>query len=270
MTACLVTGTADSLDVRNLSRLERAPLPALVVSNSERHESDDSQVLASILLALFSLRFSSPVQELGDVSGLLRDSGHCTILVLHPAIVKRRRHGDSTPGEVRVVVKTRHHFLAGRRLAVSSQESKYVVVTIVARFDHQTQVWRVRTTVGSTSCFLVGVRRRDLVIRLSRTFKHFSDLIRPIKHVDFFRHLLDFFHSVGYTNKLTESNVLERVAGSTNLTVHLESTSEGPMVKRGKVSCVTPRVMWRMDNIFFIEEGDLGSGDCRKGGSTSS
>jgi hypothetical protein len=76
--------------------------------------------------------------------------------------------------------------------------------------------------------------------------------------------LLDLFESVGYTNKLTESNVLERVARCTNFTVDLESTSEGSMVKGGKISLVTPGIVRRVHNIFLIEEGDLGGGSCRK------
>jgi hypothetical protein len=227
----LVAGTSNSLNVRDLSRLQWTPLPAFVVSNTESHESNNSQVLASILLALLRLGLRGPVQELGNITGLLRDGGFSAILVLNTTVVKRRRHGDGTTWEVRVVMQTGHHFLSGRSLAVSSEESKDVIMTVVSGLDHQTQVRRVSTTVSSTSSLLVGVRGGNLIVRLSGAFKHFPNIVGSIQDVNILGHLLHFFGGVGDTDQLTESNVLERVARSTDLTVYLVTTSESSVVE---------------------------------------
>mmetsp|Transcript_77568 Transcript_77568/g.225127 ORF Transcript_77568/g.225127 Transcript_77568/m.225127 type:complete len:348 (+) Transcript_77568:15-1058(+) len=266
----LMTSTTDTLHVRDLSRLQWAPLPTLVVSDTKGHESKNNHVLAGVLLTLLSLRLGGPVQELSNITSLLRDGGNSTILIFNTAIVQRRRHRNSTTREVRIVVKTRHHFLSSGGLTVSSKKGKDVVVSAVTSLDHQTQIRWVSTTIGGTSSFLVGVRRRDLIIWLTGTLEHFSSLVGSIQDIDFLRHLLDFFGSVGHSNQLTESNVLKRVTRSTNFTVNLESTSKSTMVERGEISSVTPRVVRRVHKIFLIQKGNLGSGGCRKSRSSGS
>mmetsp|Transcript_11532 Transcript_11532/g.21284 ORF Transcript_11532/g.21284 Transcript_11532/m.21284 type:complete len:214 (+) Transcript_11532:127-768(+) len=206
---CLVsTSSANTLDVGNLSCLQWGPLPTLVVPNTECHKCEDDHVLASVLLAFLRLWLSCPAQELSHISGLLRDSSDRPIVILDTTITKRRGHGDGTTREVRVVMKTRHHFLSCRWLAISSQQRKDVVGSVVSSLDHQTQVRRVGTAVGSTPSLLVGVRRWKNIVGLARALKHLTLVVGSVQDVDILGHFFNFICRVCHSNQFAETNVM--------------------------------------------------------------
>mmetsp|Transcript_6357 Transcript_6357/g.18682 ORF Transcript_6357/g.18682 Transcript_6357/m.18682 type:complete len:257 (+) Transcript_6357:169-939(+) len=248
--------TTDTLDVSDLSCLQWAPLPALVVSNSKDQECHDSQVLACVLLAFLRLWLGGPVEELGNITCLLRDGGRGSVFVLDASVVKRRGHRDGTAREVRVVVKTWHHFLSGRWLSVSGEEGEDVVESVVSGLDHETQVRRVGSAICGAAGLLVGVRARDGVVRLSWALEHFSIAVGSVEDVDLLGHLLDLLRGVGDPDQLTEPDVLERVAAGADLAVDLESASERGVVERGEVSVVAPWVVWRVDDVLLLQECD--------------
>mmetsp|Transcript_13191 Transcript_13191/g.27910 ORF Transcript_13191/g.27910 Transcript_13191/m.27910 type:complete len:316 (-) Transcript_13191:105-1052(-) len=265
----LVTGSTDALNVGNLSSLQRCPLPTLVVANTESHKGQNNHVFAGILFSLFRLGLGGPTQKLGNVSGLLRYGGLCSVLVLDTTVIEWGRHRDSSSGKVGIVMKTRHHFFSGRSIAVSGQKRKNVIRTVVSGFDHQTQIGWVCTAVGSTTGLFVGVGRWNYVVWFTGALEHFSLVVGAIEDVYVLCHFLHFFFRVGHSDEFTESNVMQRMARSTNLTVHLVPTTKGRMVKRGKISLVTPRVVRWVDYVFLVHESDRYGGYSRHGGCSS-
>mmetsp|Transcript_30336 Transcript_30336/g.71526 ORF Transcript_30336/g.71526 Transcript_30336/m.71526 type:complete len:319 (-) Transcript_30336:174-1130(-) len=258
----LVRSPANSLDVGNLSRLERCPLPAFVVSSTEGHKGQNDHVLAGILFPFLRLGLCGPAQKLRNVPGLLGYGGLRSVLVLDASIGERGRHRNGSPWKVGIVVETGHHFLSGRWITVSGQEGKDVIGTVVSCLDHETQIGRVRPTVRGATGLLVGIGRRNHVVRFSGALEHFSLVVGAVENVHVLRHLLYFLFRVGDPDQLAESNVVQRVARGADLTVYLVAPAKSRVVERREVPLVPPRIVRWVDNVFFVQQRHR-DGGCR-------
>jgi len=163
-------------------------------------------------------------------------------------------HRYRSTRKVGIVVKSGHHFLTGGCIAVSGQEGKHVIRTVVSGLDHQAQIGRVCTTVGSTASLFVSVWGWNHVVRFPGALEHLPLVVGTVHNIHVLRHLLHFLSCVGNSNELSESYVLQRVTGGANLTVYLVSTAKGGVVKGRKISLVAPRIMRGMDDVLFVHQ----------------
>ena len=184
------------LEIRNSPSFVRRPLEPLVISSHDRSKSNNKQVLCSTLLPLIRLWLRAPIQKLHHILCLLRDSRRSPIFIIHSTIIQRGRHGNGSSREVWVVVETWHHRFASRCVAVPSQETEEVVLTRVSGFDHESEIRRQCSTIGRTTLFFVGIRGRERIIEFTRTFEHFTFVIRSIDDIDLGGHLDQFVQGV--------------------------------------------------------------------------
>mmetsp|Transcript_18708 Transcript_18708/g.38698 ORF Transcript_18708/g.38698 Transcript_18708/m.38698 type:complete len:218 (-) Transcript_18708:62-715(-) len=193
------------------------------------------------------------MQELHNITSLLRNGGHGAIIVFHSIILQRRRHGNTTAREVGVVVERFHHFLAGGFVHVSSQKGKHVIVSFMACANHDRQIRWKGTIVGRSSLFIILIGGWKLIVGFGGAFKHFSFLIGSIHHHAFLGHGGHFFLGVCHTGQFTPTNKFQRVTGGADFAVHLESTTQSTVIEGSKETKMPPRIRRGCQHTFGHE-----------------
>lgn len=121
------------------------------------------------LLPLVMFRLGSPRQESNNILRHLRSSSRGTVIVLDETVEQDSGHGDTTTGEVRVVVHALSDLDTSGRVAVASKQRVDVVGTAVSGLDDQRKIRRKGTGVTGTSSLVVGVGSGHVVGELTPT-----------------------------------------------------------------------------------------------------
>lgn len=225
----------------NLSVLNWSPLELLDPDGNEVEGGGNDQGLDTQSLSFVVFWFRGPVEEGGNILGHLGGGGRGTVFVFNQVIKQNSTHGNGTTWEVRVVVGAWWQLDTGRRLVrVTSQQGEDVIAGTVSGLDDQRQVWWVGTLVGSSGSLFVGVRTWDVVGQLTWSLLRVTFVIRFVVVLEFLSHLLGFCVGVGDTDKVSPSDSVKRVAGSTDFSVDLETSSNGGVVEGVEHTVVGP------------------------------
>ncbi|KAH3658765.1 hypothetical protein OGATHE_006491 [Ogataea polymorpha] len=174
-----------------------------------------------------------------------------------PVVVEQdSTHGNSTTWEVWVVVGTWRKLDTGWWLIwVTSQQRENVVTTTVSGLDNQREIRRQSTLIGSSGSLFVGIRTWDVVGKLTWSLSWVTLVIWFIVVFELFSHGSGFALSVRNTNKRSPSNSVQGMACCANLSVDLETSSNGGMVKCIKHTTVGPSVFWSVQTVLGSSHG---------------
>lgn len=119
------------------------------------------------LLPLVMFRLRSPRQESDDILSHLRSSSGSTVIVLDETVEQDSGHGNTTTGEVGVVVHAFSNLDTSGGVAVTGKQRVDVVGTAVSGLDDQRKIRGKGTSVTGTSGLLVGVGSGHVVGELT-------------------------------------------------------------------------------------------------------
>lgn len=92
--------------------------------------------------------------------------------------------------------------------------------------NNQAQIGRECASITGTGSLLIGVWGWHVVRKFSGTLKHFALRIWAVGVFNLLGHGFHFIGGMGDANQITPGNAVERVAGGTDFTVDLVSTSD--------------------------------------------
>lgn len=106
-------------------------------------------------LAICDVVAGVPVHRIRALINSSLKPSRLTVLIFDNAIKENTSHGDSSSGEVGIVVQALTNLDSGRRVNVSSQEREYIVLIKFVFFLHKPKTWNVRTHTyrGTMTCF---------------------------------------------------------------------------------------------------------------------
>ncbi|KAH3663810.1 hypothetical protein OGAPHI_005213 [Ogataea philodendri] len=205
------------------------------------------------------IKLARPVQESGHVLSHLGSGSWSAILVLNKVVKQNSTHRNGTTWEVWVVVGSwRQLDTCWWLVWVTGQQGEDVVTSTVSGLDNQREVRRQGTLVGSSGSLFVGVWAWDVVSKLTRSLLRVTLVIRLIVILKLLAHGSNLVLSVRHSHKSSPSDSVKGVAGSANLSVNLETSSDRGMVKSLEHAVVGPSVFRSVQSVLGSSHG-LGS-----------